>query len=133
MTMLNELKYTKTHEWCKLEADGQTVTVGITDYAQQLLGELVFIEFPEMNTRIVQGQEVCVVESVKSASDIYAPVTGVVCALNSELEKTPELINEKAMTLGWLFKVKVDDIKEVTSLLTQNDYQTIHCAQTVQS
>lgn len=131
MIVRDEFKYTKTHEWCKLEADGRTVTVGITDYAQELLGELVFIELPEMNRLIKQGQEVCVVESVKSASDIYAPVTGVICSLNSELEKTPELINEKAMTLGWLFKVKVDDIKELTALLTHNDYQKIHCTQTV--
>lgn len=131
MTAHNELKYTKTHEWCKLETDGQIVTIGITDYAQQLLGELVFVELPEVDTKITQGQEICVVESVKSASDIYAPVTGIVCAVNSELDKSPDLVNKQAQGAGWLFKVRTADTKELSSLLGHDAYQQMCSASVV--
>lgn len=102
------LKYTKTHEWARLEGDG-TVTVGITDHAQSQLGDLVFVELPEVGTTVAAGKECAVVESVKAAADVYSPLTGEVLAVNEALTDSPELINEDPYGKGWLFRLSTTD------------------------
>ncbi len=117
----SELKYTKSHEWVRIEGDG-TVTVGISDHAQALLGDMVFIELPEPGTPLDAGEECAVVESVKAASDIYAPVTGEVVAVNELLEDAPETINTDAYNDGWLFRIKLADETELKDLLDAEAY-----------
>ena len=114
------LKYTKEHEWALVEGD--TVTVGITDFAQSALGDIVFLEVPEAGTDLKAGSTFGVVESIKSVSDLYAPITGEVLAKNSDLEGSPEKINEDAYG-SWLIKVKVKDSSELNNLLTAEQYQ----------
>lgn len=114
------LKYTKEHEWALIEND--TVTVGITDFAQSALGDIVFLEVPEVGTDLKTGSTFGVVESIKSVSDLYAPVTGEVIAKNSDLEGSPEKINEDAYG-SWLIKVKVKNTDELKNLLTPEQYQ----------
>ncbi|HBX25900.1 MAG TPA: glycine cleavage system protein GcvH [Gammaproteobacteria bacterium] len=116
------VKYTREHEWIRIEGD--TATVGITFYAQEQLGDVVFVELPEADTSVDQGAEVAVVESVKAASDIYAPVTGTVVESNSELSDRPELVNEDAENDGWFFKMNLSDTSELEDLLDEADYQT---------
>ena len=106
------LKYAKSHEWAKLEADG-TVTVGITDHAQEALGDIVFLELPETGRSIKSGEECAVVESVKAASDIYSPVSGTVVESNQSAVDTPESINQDAYAV-WLFKLKPTDLAQCT-------------------
>ena len=101
-----DLKYVKSHEWVRLEDDG-TATVGITDHAQEMLGDLVFVELPEIGQSITVGEECGVVESVKSASDIYSPVAGEIVAVNEELSDSPEKVNEAPYGEGWLYKIKL--------------------------
>src|SRR5512141_1573308 len=121
MNVPQDLRYTATHEWVKSEADG-TVTVGITDHAQEALGDLVYIELPAVG-RVVAAAEACaVVESVKAASDIYAPVGGEVTAVNADLPATPELVNEDAYA-SWLFKLKPSDPGAVGMLLDADAYE----------
>jgi glycine cleavage system H protein len=117
-----ELKYTKTHEWARLEEDG-TVTVGITQHAQDLLGDLVFVEVPEVGAELRVGHEAATVESVKAASDIYAPITGEVSAINEALTSNPELINSDPYGEGWIFKLTPDDEEEINELLDASGYQ----------
>ena len=114
------LKYTKEHEWALVEGD--TVTVGITDFAQSALGDIVFLEVPEVGTDLKSGATFGVVESIKSVSDLYAPISGEVIAKNGDLEGSPEKINEDAYG-SWLIKVKVKDASEVNKLLTAEQYQ----------
>lgn len=114
------LKYTKEHEWALVEGD--TVTVGITDFAQSALGDIVFLEVPEVGSEIKSGSTFGVVESIKSVSDLYAPVTGEVVARNSDLESSPEKINSDAYG-SWLIKVKVKDTSELSNLLSAEQYQ----------
>ncbi|NNM13622.1 MAG: glycine cleavage system protein GcvH [Gammaproteobacteria bacterium] len=121
-TVLEDYKYTKTHEWVKVEDDG-SVLVGITDHAQDALGELVFVEIPDQGINVVAGDAVAVVESVKSASDIYSPVSGEIIASNEELEATPELVNEDAFERGWIFRLQPTDMGEVEELLDASAYQ----------
>lgn len=116
-----ELKYAKTHEWARLEADG-TVTVGITDHAQYLLGDLVFIELPEPGRQVSAGKEVAVVESVKAASDIYAPLSGTISAANTEATDMPERVNNDAYGT-WLFKITPDNAADLDGLLDAAGYQ----------
>ena len=116
-----DLKYSATHEWSKLE-DG-VVTVGITDFAQDQLGDVVFVELPEEGKTFSAGDPVAVVESVKTASDIYAPISGEVVEVNSELEDAPEKLNESPYGEGWLFKLRVSDESETESLLSAEDYE----------
>lgn len=116
-----EYRYASTHEWARLEEDG-TVTVGITDHAQNALGDVVFVELPEEGQQVTCGSEAGVVESVKAASDIYAPVTGTVIAINPALDDAPETVNEDAYGDGWFFKVEVDDASELEDLLTADAY-----------
>ena len=116
------IKYTREHEWIRIEGD--TATVGITFYAQEQLGDVVFVELPEADTSANQGAEVAVVESVKAASDIYAPVTGTIVESNSELSDRPELVNEDPENDGWFFKMNLSDTSELEDLLDEADYQT---------
>lgn len=121
MDLPDELKYTQSHEWVRTEADG-AVTIGITDHAQELLGDLVYIELPDVG-RTVKGGEACaVVESVKAASDVYAPVAGEVLAVNDALSGAPERVNADAWN-AWLFKLKPSDPGEVEQLLDADGYR----------
>ena len=123
MTTPAELKYTKSHEWIKQEADG-TVTVGITHHAQELLGDLVFVELPAVGRKLKQGEECAVVESVKAAADVFAPVTGEVIGANADLADAPEKINQDAYG-AWMFKLKPADANELAGLLDAAAYQAI--------
>ena len=116
-------KFTKTHEWVKVEDDG-TVLVGITDHAQDALGELVFVETPDQGINVLAGDAVAVVESVKSASDIYSPISGEITDVNEDLEATPELINEDAFERGRIFRIKPTDVGEVEELLDAEEYES---------
>jgi glycine cleavage system H protein len=117
----SELKYAKSHEWARIEEDG-TVTVGITDHAQESLGDVVYVELPSMGDQLAGGDQAGLVESVKAASDIFSPVTGEVIALNENLEEEPELINSDPYNDGWFFRVKVEDLSELEGMLAADDY-----------
>jgi glycine cleavage system H protein len=119
-----ELKYANSHEWARVESDG-TVIVGITDHAQDALGDIVFIELPESGTEVEVGAEIAVVESVKAASDIYSPVSGEIIEVNSALEDEPELVNGSPYEDGWLFSVKVSSSEDFSSLLDADGYQAL--------
>lgn len=117
------LRYAKTHEWARLDDDG-LVTVGITDHAQQMLGDLVFVEAPEPGRHFAAGAECAVVESVKAASDIYAPVAGTVAAVNAELQGAPERVND-APYVAWLFRLKPDNADDLKQLLSAAQYRDL--------
>ncbi len=117
-----ELKYASSHEWARLESDG-TIVVGITDHAQEALGDVVYVELPEVGSTIDAGAEVAVVESVKAASDIYAPVTGEVVEINPALEDEPETVNHSPCADGWFFRVKPAGLGELEDMLDADDYQ----------
>jgi len=123
MTIPANLKYTDSHEWARPEADG-TVSVGITHHAQDLLGDLVFVESPVLGRKLMKGEECGVVESVKAASDIYSPISGEVVAVNSDLESAPEKINEAAYD-AWMFRLKAANPAELEALLDAADYQKL--------
>ena len=118
-------KFLSSHEWAKLEEDGK-VTVGISDYAQDQLGDIVFVELPEIDSEVNQGDEVAVVESVKAASEVYSPVSGKVIDVNSSLEDSPETVNLSAFEEGWFFKIEATDISELENLLSPEQYSE-HC------
>jgi len=118
-----ELKYRDSHEWVRKEADG-SYTVGITEHAQELLGDMVFVDLPEVGSTCTQGDDCAVAESVKAASDIYAPLSGEIIAVNTELEAAPELVNSAPYTDGWMFKIKASNEAELADLLDAADYQT---------
>mgnify|MGYP000529412127 CR=1 FL=1 len=120
MNVPTNLKYAKSHEWVRSEADG-TVTVGITEHAQELLGDLVFVDLPELGAELSAGQEAAVVESVKAASDVYAPVSGVVLEVNNAVVDAPESVNQDAYA-AWLFKMKPANIADVDALLDATAY-----------
>ena len=121
----NNLKYLDSHEWARVESDG-TVTIGISDHAQGALGDLVFVEVPEVGRALKKGGAAAVVESVKAASDVYSPVTGEVIANNSDaLSATPELVNSDPYGQGWLFKVKPSNSGELASLLDAKGYEKV--------
>lgn len=120
----NELRYAASHEWARLEEDG-TVTVGISDHAQQALGDVVYVEHPEIGQTVSAGSETGVVESVKAASDIYAPVSGTVIAVNETLEDAPETVNQDPYGDGWFFKIEPDDVNELEDLLDAEAYGEI--------
>ena len=117
----SELRYASSHEWSRQEADG-SITVGITNHAQDALGDVVFVELPEVGRQLAAGDECAVVESVKAASDIYAPVSGEVIAVNEALVDAPELLNEDPYGEAWLFKVKPTDSTELDQLLDADGY-----------
>lgn len=124
--VLPELRYARSHEWARIEDDG-TVTVGISDHAQEALGDVVFVELPEEGAELSAGDEAGVVESVKAASDIYAPVSGTVIAINSVLEDAPETVNSDPYQDGWFFRLQPQDVGEVESLLLDGEAYQAHC------
>ena len=119
-----ELYYAKTHEWVRREEDG-TVTVGITEHAQDALGDVVYVETPEVGESIAAGDQAGVVESVKAASDIYAPLSGEVVATNEGLEDAPETVNSDAFNDGWFFKLQLQDISELDALMSAEEYEQL--------
>ncbi len=119
-----ELRYAKSHEWVREEGDN-IVTIGITEHAQELLGDMVFVELPEAGSQVDAGSECAVVESVKAASDIYSPVSGEVIAINEALEDAPETVNQDAFGEGWLFKVKLTDSSGLDDMLDADAYTDI--------
>ena len=123
MSIPQDLFYAKTHEWVSL--DGGIATVGISDFAQSQLSDLTFVELPEVGTEFSAGDEAAVVESVKAAADVYAPVAGEVVEINEKLDDNPELINKDAFGEGWLFKLKVVDESDVDNLLDPDSYEEL--------
>ena len=117
----SNLKYAASHEWVKAEADG-TVSIGISNHAQELLGDMVFVECPAVGRKLMAGEECAVVESVKAASDVYAPISGTVVAINPALDKTPETINTDPYG-SWMFKLKPDNATDIDSLMDATAYQ----------
>lgn len=117
----SELKYVSSHEWIRIESDG-IVTVGVTDHAQEALGDVVFVELPDLEADVAAGDDAGVVESVKAASDIYAPLSGVVLEINEDLEDAPELVNSDPYGDGWFFKLKLTDESELDDLLSAEEY-----------
>ena len=116
-----ELKYTKSHEWVRAEDDG-SVTIGITEHAQELLGDMVFVELPEVGTVLDAGEDCAVVESVKAASDVYSPIGGEIVAVNNELEEAPELVNSNAFHDGWLFRMQPAAAEDINELMDAAAY-----------
>ena len=116
-----ELRYLSSHEWLRVEDDG-TAVVGITDHAQDAMGDLVFVETPELGSTVSASEEAGVVESVKAASDIYAPVSGEIVAINESLEDAPETVNQDPYGDGWMFRIKMSDASEVEKMLSADDY-----------
>lgn len=117
----SELKYARTHEWVKIEDD--LVITGITDHAQDELGDLVYVETPEVGSKVTAGEQAGVVESVKTASDIHAPVSGTVVEVNTNLEDDPDFVNEDPYGKGWIYKIKPDNMADVEKLLTNAEYE----------
>lgn len=120
----SDLKYTRTHEWVRDDGDG-LVTVGITDHAQELLGDLVFVDLPEAGATVDKGGECAVVESVKAASDVYSPLSGEVTEANTALADAPETINEDAYGKGWIFKLRLSEASELGDLLDAAAYTEV--------
>jgi glycine cleavage system H protein len=125
----SDLRYLKSHEWARLEADG-TITIGISDHAQQALGDLVFPEVPDAGRRVAAGEACAVVESVKAASDVYSPVSGEVVAGNADLGGTPELINQDPYGAGWLMRIRPDDKTQFAAMLDAKSYEAALAAET---
>jgi len=119
---MSERKYTDQHEW--LEADGNLITVGITDFAQSELGDIVFVELPEVGAALTAGEEVIVIESVKAAGEVGSPLNGVVEAVNEVLADAPETINEDPLSAGWLIKVRTDEAADLSSFMDEAAYNT---------
>ncbi|GAC23669.1 glycine cleavage system H protein [Paraglaciecola mesophila KMM 241] len=118
----SDLRYATTHEWVRPEGDG-TFTVGISEHAQELLGDMVFVELPDVGATVSAGDDIAVAESVKAASDVYAPIGGEIVGVNEDLEDSPELVNSDPYGDGWLFRIKADDADEVEGLLDAEGYQ----------
>ncbi|WOL16490.1 glycine cleavage system H protein 2, mitochondrial-like [Canna indica] len=121
-TVINDLKYADTHEWVKV--DGSSATIGITDHAQDHLGDVVYVELPEVGTTVAQGKNFGAVESVKATSDINSPVSGEVVEVNTELNGSPGLVNASPYENGWIIKVKINDAGELNSLMDSEKYST---------
>jgi len=117
----DDFYYTKDHEWIKTEGD--TAVVGITDFAQKQLGDVVFVELPEVGTNLDFHQSLGVIESVKAVSDIYAPISGEVAEINEDLESSPEIVNEDPQGRGWFIKIKIKDHSEIDKLMTVSEYE----------
>jgi glycine cleavage system H protein len=123
-TMTGELKFSTNHEWVRLEQDNVAV-VGITDFAQGLLGDIVFVELPEVGQQVQLNDEIAVVESLKAASDIYSPISGVILEINEALSDQPEVINSSPDEQGWLYKIEYRDLDELNQLLSPDDYNDL--------
>jgi len=122
MHLPQELKYAASHEWSRLNEDG-SVTVGVSDHAQDQLGDVVFVEVPEVGRAVAAGEAIAVIESVKTASDIYAPVSGTIKAINEGLADSPELVNDEVYSDGWLFCIEPSDASELENLLSADGYE----------
>ena len=116
-----DLKFLPSHEWARIEEDG-TVSIGISDHAQDLLGDIVFVELPEVGKTVAAEGEAAIVESVKAASDVYSPLSGEIIAVNDSLEASPEIINDSPYDEGWFFKIKPDNLDELAGLLDAESY-----------
>ena len=123
-TIPAELKYSKSHEWVRRESDG-SVTLGITDHAQDLLGDMVFVELPEPGRTLKAGQECAVVESVKAASDVYSPISGEVLAVNEAIADSPELVNKDPYGEGWMMRIQPAAASDLDALLDADAYQAL--------
>ena len=121
MNTPNDIKYTKEHEWVSL--DGETATIGITDYAQSQLGDIVFVEFPDINSEINQNETFGVIEAVKTVADLFAPVSGEIIEVNSSLEDSPNFINSDPYGSGWIIKLKINDSNEYNGLMSSDVYE----------
>ncbi|PMB54581.1 glycine cleavage system protein GcvH [Coxiella endosymbiont of Rhipicephalus microplus] len=119
-----ELRYSKNHEWVKQESDG-TFTVGVTDHAQEQIGDLVFVELPDVNSQVNINDEIAVIESVKTAADVYSPFTGEVVEVNKALQTNPAFVNCDPYGEGWLYRIKADDESELDHLLNASDYKAL--------
>ena len=119
-----DLKFLPSHEWARIEDDG-TVSIGISDHAQDLLGDIVFVELPEVGKTVAAEGEAAIVESVKAASDVYSPLSGEIIAVNDSLEASPETINDSPYDEGWFFKIKPDNLDELANLLDAESYADI--------
>ena len=122
MSTPKELKYTKEHEWVSVDSD--IATIGITDHAQEQLGDIVFVELPEVQSRVSQDDTFGVVEAVKTVADLFAPVSGNVTEINTALEESPDLINSDPYGEGWIIKVAIDDLEEYNNLMSNDDYNS---------
>lgn len=122
MNLPDNLSYTKEHEWAQI--DGDVATIGITDYAQEQLGDIVYLELPEVDDEVAAGDTFGTVEAVKAVSDLYAPLTGTVVAVNENLENNPEVVNEDPYEKGWLLKIKISDMQEIDNLLNASEYNS---------
>lgn len=116
------MKFTKTHEWIDLKGD--VGTVGVTEYAQSQLGDVVYVELPKINSKVKVGDEVAVLESTKAAADVYSPVSGTIIEVNTSLSTKAELVNTSAEKEGWLFKIHVDNVKELDDMMNETDYKS---------
>ncbi|AXK39490.1 glycine cleavage system protein GcvH [Crenobacter cavernae] len=121
---MSDIKFTESHEWLRSEADG-TATVGITGFAQEQLGDIVFVQLPKVGERFAAGDEAATIESVKAAGEIKIPVAGTIVEVNAALEGEPSLVNDAPLSDGWFFKVKLDDAEELAGLLTETAYQQL--------
>lgn len=121
--MSEKIYYTKEHEWVRVE--GNIATIGITDFAQSQLGDVVFVELPEPETVVAKGDEVCVIESVKAASDILAPVDGEIVEVNEKLSDTPGLVNDDPLGAAWFFKMKLDDLSILDDFMDEDEYNAL--------
>ena len=117
-------RFTESHEWIQMK--GNVGTVGITDYAQKELGEIVYIELPKIGQKVKAGQEICVLESTKAAADVYAPVSGKIVALNEALRENPSAINKKAESAAWLFQIELANVKELDHLVNREQYNALY-------
>lgn len=117
------LKFTESHEWIRL--DGDVGIIGITAHAQKELGDIVYLELPQVGKKVTMGEEACVLESTKAAADIYSPVSGEIIAVNSSLKETTQMINQEPQTAGWLFKLKLSQPKELDQLLDETQYKAL--------
>jgi len=116
------MKFTKTHEW--VESDGNIATVGVTNYAQSQLGDIVYVELPKVGMKVNAGVEAAVLESTKAAADVYSPVSGIITEVNKELTEKAELVNTSAEKSGWLFKVRLENFSELDAMMNETDYKS---------
>jgi glycine cleavage system H protein len=123
MEILDELRYTREHEWARVDPKGKMVTIGVTDYAQEKMGDVVYVELPEEGDQIQANEPFGSVESVKAVSDLFAPVTGTVLEVNDALLDSPEVVNEDPYNEAWMIKVKIDHTDDVDSLMTAEEYR----------
>lgn len=124
---MSDLKYSKEHEWVRLEGD--IATVGISNFAQEQLGDVVFVELPEVGRQVEQNGDACVVESVKAASEVYAPVSGEIVEVNTALEEDPELVNQSPTENGWFMKIRVSDTSQIDAMMDEGDYNDFTASQ----